>query len=114
MRALKALVVIMGIAILVGTGALVTLIIERGTRLGGAGGPGGEIEEAAPDSPTETLARSHALALPPGARVIETRLGDGNLALRVALEGGGEAVFVFDAASGALVARYDIATPPAP
>ncbi len=51
---------------------------------------------------------SHALALPAGARVLESRLGEGRVLLRAALPDGGEALFVFDAATGKPVARYDI------
>jgi hypothetical protein len=100
MRALKALVIIMGIAIIAGLAVLVTLIIERGSRLAGDGRPA-----AVQTAPGGT----RTLALPVGARVLETRLDGDRLALRVALAGAGEAIFVFDASSGRLVTRYDLA-----
>jgi hypothetical protein len=103
MGALKTLVVVMGVAILIGASALVTLIVERGTRL--AAVPPGE-QAATADS---GVVREHKLALPTGARVVETRLDGGRILLRATLAGGGEALFVFDAASGRLMARYALA-----
>jgi hypothetical protein len=93
MRALKGLVVALGLAIIVATSVLVTLIAMRAGTLA-------EGDAAAPPVP---------LALPAGARVLESRLGDGRLLLRLALPGGGERIVVFDAASGRPVARYDLA-----
>ena len=101
MRALKALVIVMGIAIIAGLAVLVTLILERGSRLA---------REESPAAVTQAVPGGvRALALPAGARVLETRLDDGRIALRVTLTEGGEAVFLFDAASGRLLMRYDIA-----
>lgn len=109
MRSLKVLVIAMGIAILIATTVLVTVIIQRGARLASddvADGSGGA-EVAAP-APAATL------ALPPGAAVRETRLEGDRLVLRARLENNTEAVFVFDAGTGALVRRYDISTAVAP
>lgn len=103
MRALKALVIILGIVIVVGTTVLVTVIIQRGSRLAGAPASA----PAATAGPAKAGA-SHALALPAGAKVLESRLGEGRVLLRAALPDGGEALFVFDAATGKAVARYDI------
>jgi hypothetical protein len=102
MGALKTLVVVMGVAILIGASVLVTLIFERGRRL--AATPPVE-RTAAAGSP----AGAHRLALPAGTRVVESRLDGGRILLRAALAGGGEALFVFDAASGRLVVRYVLA-----
>ena len=103
MRALKALVIILGIVIVAGTTVLVTTIIQRGSRLAGAPAPA---RPAA--SPASNGSAAHALALPAGAKVLESRLGEGRVLLRAALPDGGEALFVFDAATGARIARYDI------
>ncbi|MGE0650987.1 MAG: hypothetical protein AB7P12_04465 [Alphaproteobacteria bacterium] len=111
MGALKTLVVVMGVAILIGASILVTLIVERGRRLAAAPNvgqvAGQAVEQAA--APAPAAIREHRLALPKGARVLETRLDNGRILLRAALDGGGEALFVFDAASGRLVARYALA-----
>jgi hypothetical protein len=98
MGALKTLVVVMGVAILIGASVLVTLIVERGRRLAAAP----PVEGAA----GPPAVGAHRLALPAGVRVVESRLDGGRILLRAALAGGGEALFVFDAASGRLVARY--------
>jgi hypothetical protein len=96
----------MGVAILIGASVLVTLIVERGRRLAAAP----PVEQAVAPVPSEV--RAHQLALPAGARVVESRLDGGRILLRAALAGGGggEALFVFDAASGRLVARYALTT----
>jgi hypothetical protein len=107
MGALKTLVVVMGVAILIGASVLVTLIVERGRRLAAAP----PVEQAVAPVPSEV--RAHQLALPAGARVVESRLDGGRILLRAALAGGGgarQALFVFDAASGRLVARYALTT----
>ena len=100
MRALKALVIIMGISIIAGLTVLVSLILERGSRLA---------QDYRPAAVKIAPAGAQVLALPAGARVLETRLDGDRLALRAGLAGGGEAIFIFDAASGQLVSRYDLA-----
>lgn len=105
MRALKGLVIIMGIAIIAGLAVLVTLIIERGSRLA---------QDDRPAAVHTAPGGARTLALPAGARVLETRLDGDRLVLRATLAGAGEAIFVFDAPSGRLVARYDLAPATAP
>jgi hypothetical protein len=100
MGALKTLVVVMGVAILIGASVLLTLIVERGRRLAATPPVEGAAAAGLP------AVGAHRLALPAGARVVESRLDGGRILLRAALAGGGEAVFVFDAASGRLIARY--------
>ncbi len=97
MRALKTLVIAMGIAILIGASVLATLIFERAGRIGGS----------APVSKSSGTAMR--LELPAGAAIIESRLDGGRLLLRARLADGREALFVFDAADGRIAARYDIA-----
>ena len=111
MRALKVLVIAMGIAILIATTVLVTVIIQRGTRLASGEGvatPGGST------SAMSTAGSVTKLALPPGAAVRETRLDGDRLVLRARLEDGREAVFLFAVETGALVRRYDIFASGAP
>ena len=85
MRALKALVIGMGVLIAAG---LITVVITIANRTLDGGGP-----------PTEA-----ALALPPGAEVLETALDGGRIALRLRLPGGAQAIHVFDLATGRRVA----------
>lgn len=93
MRGLKILVIALGIAILVAASVLATLIFERAGRLASA----------------PAAVAQATLALPAGARVLESRI-DGNRVMLRAAEAGGEALYVFDAATARLTARYAIAT----
>ncbi len=85
MRALKALVIGMGVLIAAG---LITVVVTIANRTLDGGGP-----------PSEA-----ALALPPGAEVLETALDGGRIALRLRLPGGAQAIHVFDLATGRRVA----------
>jgi hypothetical protein len=105
MRALKTLVVGMGVAILIGASVLATLIFERGTRLA-AGNAAGDAPAAAS---SVAVAARHRLLLPRGAEVRETRLDGSRIVLRARVGGGNESIFVFDGTDGRLVARYEIA-----
>jgi hypothetical protein len=87
MRMLKAIVIGMGVLIVVGSAVIVVKIAQRG------GGDDG----AANAGPAVTPA---TIALPAGARVIETALDGDRIALRIALEGGGEQVLIIDARTG--------------
>ena len=75
MARLKTLVIVMGIVIIAGATVVVTTIVQRGiVQRGGALG--------------EPVARG-VIHLPPGARVMETRMDGGHILLRLALAGGG-------------------------
>ena len=89
MRALKALVIGMGVLIVAG---LITVVVTIANRTLDGGGP-----------PSEA-----ALALPPGAEVLETALDGGRIALRLRLPGGAQAIHVFDLATGRRVATARI------
>jgi Family of unknown function (DUF6476) len=93
MRALKVLVVVMGVALVAGSVALVAALVLRAERGGSATAAGG-------GGSAEPL---HA-ALPAGSRIIATELAGDRLVVRVALAGGGEAIYLFNARSGAAVA----------
>ena len=90
MRALKALVIGMGVLIVVG---LVVVVVTIANRTLDGGTP-----------PTEA-----ALALPDGAEVLETALAGDRIALRLRLADGTRAIHVFDLATGrrVAVARID-------
>jgi hypothetical protein len=92
MRGLKVLVVVMGVLLVAGTAALVAgvaLRVERGDRTAAA-----SVASAEP---------LHA-ALPAGSRIVGTTLEGDRLAVHVALAGGGEAIYLFNARTGAAVA----------
>lgn len=104
MRLLKALVIGMGIAIVVGASVLATLIFQRGSQLAA------RVPPVAASTSLAMQSAAHKLVLPAGAVVQETRLDGGRIALRARLTGGGEAVFLFDAGNGRLLSRFDIVT----
>ncbi len=89
MRALKALVIGMGVLIVAGLIVVVVTIASR------------TLDGERP--PTEA-----ALALPDGAEVLETALDGNRIALRLRLPGGAEAIHVFDLATGRRVATARI------
>ena len=94
MRTLKALVIGMGIVIVVGTTVMAVMIARRGSDDG-----------TASDTASLTPAR---IALPAGARVIETALDGDRIALRIALTGGGERVIIIDATTGSRIGAVDL------
>ena len=89
MRALKALVIGMGVLIVVG---LVTVVVTIANRTLDTDRP-----------PTEA-----AFAIPSGAEVLETALDGDRMALRLRLPGGAQAIHVFDLATGRRVATARI------
>ena len=89
MAGLKALVIAMGIAIIIAATVLITVMIQRAGRMGGA--------------PVTA-----AIELPAGARVVETRIEGGRILLRVALTGGGQQILIIDAETGARLATHDL------
>jgi len=98
MRALKILVIVMGVLLVAGTTALVIVVVARVNR------------PAAPPAPAVTGSRT--IELPPGARVIATEASGDRLVVRLALSEGGEELLIFDLASGARIASIMLQTKP--
>ena len=94
MRTLKALVVGMGILIVVGTAIIAVMIARRG---GDSGTTGRDV--------STTTAQ---IALPAGARVVETALDGDRIALRIVLVDGGQRVIIFDVPTGRRVGVVDL------
>lgn len=88
MQALKALVIVFGVLILIAFGFLVYGLLTR-------------VETAGTAKPATgaDFGETH-LSIPKGARVIETRIGEGRLVLRLEKAGGGEALLIVDPATG--------------
>ena len=95
MRALKVLVIIMGVLLVGGSVALVAAIVAR---LGRA-------PVAAPAA--EAGAPLHA-SLPAGSRIVSAELSGDRVLVRVALADGGEELVLYNARSGAQVAVIDL------
>lgn len=89
MRALKALVAVLGIAVVVAATVLVTVIAQRAGGLRGA-----PVTASVP--------------LPDGARIVETRMDGGRILLRMTLPNADERLLILDAATGESVATYDL------
>lgn len=106
MRALKALVIVMGVLILAGMGLVGYGIVKRTAiperPLQSAAGPAAA---ARPYGPVE-------LALPSGARIARTRTSGERLIVELELASGGERLLVVDLATGGLVGTIDLKPQP--
>jgi hypothetical protein len=94
MRALKALVIGMGVLIVAGIVVLVYAIVDK------AGAP-----ETASFAPAE-------IVIPKGAAVAETALGDGRIALRLRLADGSGRLILIDAATGRVTGTMELKKQP--
>src|SRR5690348_17208371 len=97
MRALKILVVVMGVMLVGGTAALIAAIIHRASQHAST--------TSAPPSPRDFHA---AVALPPGARVLTADLAGDRILVRLARAEGGEALIIIDAKSGSALGTIDL------
>ncbi len=97
MKALKALVIVMAVLIAAGLTVLVVMVIK------GAGPDAPQAPLAGAPTPTTTPAPGFGetgVALPPGAKIVETSTGDGRIVLRLRQPDGAQALLVIDAATG--------------
>jgi hypothetical protein len=98
LRALKIAVVVMGIMLVVGFAALVTVIAGRLSR--------------GPTSQPATSVAAAPLELPAGARIETIGVGTERLVLAVALPDGTRELIVVDIASGRRLARIPLRAAP--
>lgn len=100
MRALKLLVIVLGVLLLLGIGALAAAVVWR-------------IDHGRPATQSKQALATQRIVLPAGAKVAATDIAAGRLVARVDVPGGGARVFVFDLASGAKIATIELvpATP---
>jgi hypothetical protein len=97
MRALKILVVVMGVLLVLGTAALVFAVANRVNH---------PPASAKPVAPAE-------IELPPGARIVATEMSGERLLVRVALPEGGEELMIFSLANGTRLATITLRAKPA-
>jgi hypothetical protein len=98
MRALKILVVVMGVLLAGGTAALIAAIIDRASR-----------HTPTASAPPAPRGFAHAaVPLPPGARVVSADLAGERILVRLARAEGGEALIIIDAKSGAALGTIDL------
>jgi hypothetical protein len=95
MRGLKALVIGMGILIVAGIVVLIFAIADRA----------GQLAEPGPSFAPQTV------ALPPGAEIVETGIGDGRVVLRLRLADGTGRLVLLDADSGRVTGTIDLQAP---
>ncbi|HXZ01355.1 MAG TPA: hypothetical protein VEI03_15255 [Stellaceae bacterium] len=96
MRALKVLVVVMGVLLVGGTAALILAIIDR------AG------HRAGPSSAAPRGFDGSVVDLPPGGRVIGVEAAGERLVVRVELPEGGEALILIDPRTGARLGTVEL------
>lgn len=104
MQALKALVIFMGVLIIIGMGLVAYgIAVKFGKVADGDDAPMAAITGKA-------WPEDVRVAIPPGARIAETVLGDGRIALRLVLADGGETVLLFDLATGVRLGAIELVT----
>jgi hypothetical protein len=97
MRALKLLVVVMGVLLVAGTAALIAAIIDRASH-----------RAAAPPLSAARGFERAVIDLPAGARVLDSAAADGRLVVRIGLAEGGEQLILIDPASGARLGTIEL------
>lgn len=103
MRALKALVIGMGVLIVIAVVVLIVGVMNRSDKSTAA-------ENAGPGAVPPTSFSPQSILLPPGAEISETRIGDGRVVLRLALPGGNGRLIVLDADTGQITGTVDLKT----
>jgi hypothetical protein len=113
MRALKALVIVMGVLILAGMGLVGYAIVKKV-------GPPETSARATASLPRPPIAGTPVagpygpvqIALPPGARLLRTHADGDRLLVELQLSSGGARVLVVDLRSGALQGSIDLKPQP--
>lgn len=114
MRALKALLIVMGVLIVAGMGLVGYGIVRRVSTPPAPSKTAGVVAPAPPiaGSATKGPYGPIEILLPPGARVLRTRVEGDRLLVELALANGGERVLVIELASGALIGTIDLKPQP--
>ncbi len=95
MRALKLLVIVLGVLLLAGIGTLAAALVWR-------------IDHSR-SSASQPVPAIQRITLPAGAKVVAADVAAGRLVARVDLPGGGVRLFVFDLATGAAITTIELA-----
>ncbi len=106
MRGLKALVIGMGILLVGGLVVLVVAAVQQAGNLSPA-----PVPASAPTSASAPVEAKTAVELPAGAEIVETRVGDGRIVLRLKLADGNGRLVVLDAATGRTAATVELKRP---
>ncbi|MCP4327797.1 MAG: hypothetical protein GY791_05095 [Alphaproteobacteria bacterium] len=108
MNALKAIVIIMGVLILIGSVVVVVTIFNRLT----SGGDGEGETPTAAEAVAPRAFGTRDLDLPAGTRIIDLDEGGGRLYLQALLPGGEKRILVVDPDSGETLGTLRIPAPP--
>ncbi len=95
MRALKLLVIALGVLLAAGVAVLAVAVVLR-------------LNHGSPPAPV-TGSGSAVITLPPGAKIVSTEASGGRLVARIDLPDGGVELLIFDLANGARIATIDLA-----
>jgi hypothetical protein len=100
MRALKLLVIVMGVLLVAGAAALAVAIAYRLNHA------------AAISAAGATNGGSAAISLPTGAKIVSTEVSNGRIVARIDLPEGGVELMIFDLATGARISTVDLVPQP--
>ena len=113
LRALKFLVIGMGVAIIVGTAVVVATIVQRvGAGWEDARSTGSAIEATAPDAASHPGFGTRTLDVPRGGRIVDMFAEGGRLFVRLETSEGTPRIVVLDTGTGARLGTFEVRESP--
>ena len=113
LRALKILVIAMGVVIVIGTAVVVITIFQRAGAKWSEDGAAGQIERvAAPDSAAPTGFGTRTLEVPRGSRIVGMVAQGNRLIVRLELTDGGRRILILDTMTGANLGAFEVREAP--
>jgi len=113
MRALKAIVIFLGVLIVIGMGVLAYGITKKFDEWQAKKDDGpASVVEIAPSGPgpviTEVWTEDAKVRIPAGARVAETVVGEGQMIVRLSLADGAQRFLIFDLGTGKQIGAIEL------
>ena len=113
LRALKFLVIGMGVAIVVGTAVVVATIVQRvGAGWGDARSTGSTVEATAPGAVSHPGFGTRTLDVPRGGRIVDMIAEGDRLFVRLETSAGTPRIVVLDTATGARLGTFEVRESP--
>lgn len=113
LRALKFLVIGMGVAIIVGTAVVVATIVQRADAgWGDARSTGSAVETAAPGAASHPGFGTRTLDVPRGGRIVDMIAEGDRLFVRLETSEGTPRIVVLDTATGARLGTFEVRESP--
>lgn len=113
LRALKFLVIAMGVVIIIGTAVVVVTIFQRAsTGWGGDQPVGPAIEVVASDAAPSSGFGTRTLDVPRSSRIVDMAAEGDRLFIHLETSGGGHRIVVLDTATGVRLGAFDIREAP--